>query len=328
MKRVILDHDGGVDDFIALALLCSQPNIELIGVSILEADCFMEPAISVTRKVLALMGKSPELIPLLRSNLSSIHPFPDMWRTLTINLDDLPCINTREILDKTANLKIPDANEPVELANWVMNSPTKVTIVATGPLSNIAWCVDRYGSKFCDNIEEIVVMGGAVDANGNVKDRSEKGAEWNIYWDIPAAKIVLNATLPTSNNFIQRVVLFSLDATNLVPLNSKFVKRFGLQNEFPASQFVGSAWALTTHHGYLDILKQFYVWDGLTAAFLIDQSIVELKTININLITDGIQEGQMTRADSTNTTGIVELAVNTDADKFYELCLNQFNKKF
>ena len=46
MKKVYFNHDGGVDDLISLFLLLQMDNVKLTGVSVIPADCYLEPAIS------------------------------------------------------------------------------------------------------------------------------------------------------------------------------------------------------------------------------------------------------------------------------------------
>ena len=50
-KLVLMDHDGGVDDLLSLMLLLTMPNIDLIGVSITPADCYLAFATEATRKI-------------------------------------------------------------------------------------------------------------------------------------------------------------------------------------------------------------------------------------------------------------------------------------
>ena len=56
-RRVFLDHDGGVDDFLALLLLCSYGDVELIGVSVTPADTIIE---AVRSGVLSAIDRAEE----------------------------------------------------------------------------------------------------------------------------------------------------------------------------------------------------------------------------------------------------------------------------
>ena len=51
-RTVLLDHDGGVDDLLSLMMLLAMPHIDLIGVVVTPADCYLRPAVSATLKTL------------------------------------------------------------------------------------------------------------------------------------------------------------------------------------------------------------------------------------------------------------------------------------
>ena len=57
MKKVYFNHDGGVDDLISLFLLLQMDNVKLTGVSVIPADCYLEPAISASRKIIDRFSK-------------------------------------------------------------------------------------------------------------------------------------------------------------------------------------------------------------------------------------------------------------------------------
>ena len=58
MKKVYFNHDGGVDDLVSLFLLLQMDNVELTGVSVIPADCYLEPAMSASRKIIDRFGKN------------------------------------------------------------------------------------------------------------------------------------------------------------------------------------------------------------------------------------------------------------------------------
>ena len=367
-KKVILDHDGGIDDLVALAILAAfHEQFDLIGVICIDADCFIDPAVEVSGKLLAAMQhygrikaggdaatnpfESLGAVPIGRSTLTAVHEFPREWRADAIKMNDLPCVNTPAVLAQweankrhevycTANEGAGEEKKHVAgeelLAELVMKkgSPTdKVTICVTGPLSNIGYCIAKYGKAFTDNIEDIVVMGGAVDVEGNVfesttEKRGHSFAEWNIYWDAPAAKVALEC--PHVRN-----VLFALDATNHVPVNSAFVKRFGEQKEGSfLSEFIGSSWAMCA---FFEIVygqeHAYYAWDALTAAWCARPSIAEgLEKVPIRVVVAsdpevGIkQEGRTQRltaeeAAAAGNASNVLLPTKVHSAEFYDMML-------
>ena len=196
LSRVILDHDGGVDDLVALVLLAvgnyatatgapqtpSAPTaspVELIGCIITDADCFAAHATPLCRRILnVIRAHAPgrhalaPSVPIAVSSMSgAADPFPPEWRKDCINIRDMPCLNTGlvdaadpdgAILDEASSCSgqsRPKRRHPMSregvyidtrkgeevLADLVLNAPTAVTLVVTGPLSNVAWCVTKHG---------------------------------------------------------------------------------------------------------------------------------------------------------------------------------------
>lgn len=319
-KSVIFDHDGNHDDFVSLALLLANPGkVKVIGCICTEADCFVNDAFSVTGKLMCLVNERMNVpfFPIGISSFKGVNPFPLLWRCHAKNVDDLPCLNIPKHIATWNEVKSRSENLVGEqlLADLVMNSPDKVSICVTGPLSNVAWCIEKYGRKFTDNVEECVIMGGAVDVKGNVFEPNKDGsAEWNIYWDAPAAKVVFGC--PHLRN-----VLFSLDSTNSVPVRSPFVQRFGGQNDYLLSQVVGSIWAMCTDREILHKGDGYYAWDVLTACYIIDPSMAEVEPVALDVVTEKTaSEGRTFRSKKNGPQTF--LAKNVNVDRFQEMVLS------
>ena len=85
------NHDGGVDDLISLFLLLQMENVELTGVSVIPADCYLEPAMSASRKIIDRFGKGNFAV--AASNSRGQNPFPKDWRMHAFYVDALPILN-------------------------------------------------------------------------------------------------------------------------------------------------------------------------------------------------------------------------------------------
>ena len=57
-QLVLFDHDGGVDDYLATMLLLTLEQVEVLGVVVTPADCYIHSAVGATRKILDLMGRT------------------------------------------------------------------------------------------------------------------------------------------------------------------------------------------------------------------------------------------------------------------------------
>ncbi|MBA0814868.1 hypothetical protein Gohar_020667 [Gossypium harknessii] len=107
----------------------------------------------------------------------------------------------------------------VEQANLY---PGKVTVVALGPLTNIALAIQQDPS-FVKNIGQIVLLGGAFAVNGNVNP----AAEANIFGDPDAADIVFTSgadVLAVGINVTHQVILTDSDRETLASSNGKFAQ--------------------------------------------------------------------------------------------------------
>lgn len=323
---VIFDHDGGHDDFVALAVLLANPDkVKVIGCVVTDADCFVDTGFQVSGKLMTLMHctESVKMFPIGRCSFKGLNPFPTDWRWCATNMNDLPSLNIPEHVALWKRVERENEKHIGEqlMADLVMNSKEKVTICVTGPLNCVAWCIKTYGDRFVRNVEKCVVMGGAVDVKGNVFTKGKSGkAEWNIYWDPQAAKTVLE-------NPPFETVLFSLDSTNQVPINSPIVQRFGATNRFLLSQFVGSAWSCCTHLELMRPGDGYYAWDVLAAAYVIQPNISATEPMMIEVITDPSHpdEGRTTRSKGTSTS-LLKVATKVNSAMFYKMCYDSVRR--
>ncbi|MEO0336169.1 MAG: nucleoside hydrolase [Pseudomonadota bacterium] len=145
-------------------------------------------------------------------------------------------------------------------------------IIAVGPLSNIAMVVkDR--PDLLHKVEKVWVMGGNFKTPGNIGNNPYPAidhlhnhtAEWNIWTDIEAARVVLEAGLD--------LYLVPLDATNSVPSSEKFVETFKMETRkspTAVSEFIAWNYDLPFIRNWLSE-DRFYFWDTLAVGIAIDQ---------------------------------------------------------
>src|SRR2546426_11745350 len=87
-RPVFFDHDGALDDFLALLMLLSSDDVELVGISITPAATLTEAAVPATRKILDLGGRHD--VPVSGGTVEGVHPFPRDWRGDAYKGNDLP----------------------------------------------------------------------------------------------------------------------------------------------------------------------------------------------------------------------------------------------
>src|SRR5699024_439976 len=94
MRNVYFNHDGNVDDLVSLLLLLQMPDVNLLGVGVTDADGYVEPSVSASRKIVDLFGhegRQPRDI--AKSNSRAAHQFPKEWRLSSFSFDDFPILN-------------------------------------------------------------------------------------------------------------------------------------------------------------------------------------------------------------------------------------------
>jgi pyrimidine-specific ribonucleoside hydrolase len=230
--------------------------------------------------------------------------------------EDSACDLTQQYECRDESLALPDVEEgdyqsALELITSVIeSSPEPITIFAVGPLTNIAELLEQ-NPALTENIGAIYIMGGAIDAPGNV-GIDDPVAEWNIYIDPSAANIVLRSGAP--------VTLIPLDATQYVPVTRGFYGQLGMIKQTPEASFVYDM--LGANLGFIDS-GGFQFWDSLTAAIVTDASLATFETRNILVEeAEGVESGVI----RTTEDGVaVRVAVMADRGRFELLFLATLN---
>ncbi|MCL4301502.1 MAG: nucleoside hydrolase [Anaerolineae bacterium] len=278
-KRTILfDHDGGVDDLLSLMMVLAMPHIELAGVVVTPADCFLGPATSSSLKILRFFDRLD--IPVSQGMLHGVNPFPQTWRLQPYPIDALPILNENE-----EPLPSPVGAPGHEfIARKLREATEPLTVLITGPVSNLALALTQEPG-LAAKIEEIVWMGGALQVKGNVRDYEHDGsAEWNAYWDPPATYSLWQSPAP--------ITLFPLDATNHVPVTRDFLQRLARQRRCPLSDLAGQCWALTL--GTIPSYEYVYhMWDTLTTGYLGGPQFITFREAQTEVVATGPSAGRI-----------------------------------
>jgi purine nucleosidase len=302
-QLVLMDHDGGVDDYLATMLLMTMDHIELLGVVVTPADCYAEPAVSATRKILDLMKSSH--IPVALSTVRGINPFPRLYRRDSFIVDHLPILNQNETIS-TPLLAQPGQDFMIQV---LRDAPLPVTLMVTGPLTTVAVALDK-APEIEAKIQKIVWMGGALNVGGNVEKSLEAGqdgsAEWNVYWDPISAARVWESQI--------EIIMCPLDLTNNVPVTSEVVYKMGRQRHYPISDLAGQCYALV-------IPQDYYFWDVLATAYLAHPEFYQLREWETEVITTGLSQGRTKVVSGGRKISAMD---KVDKEAFYAYILQQW----
>jgi len=302
-QLVLMDHDGGVDDYLATVLLMTMEHVQPLGIVVTPADCYVQPAISATRKILDLIGCFD--VPVAESTVRGINPFPHLYRRDSFIVDHLPILNQSE------KIRTPLVSKTGQdfMVQVLREASEPVTLMVTGPLTTVAAALDA-APEIESKIKEIIWMGGALNVPGNVEKSIEAGqdgsAEWNVYWDPISAQRVWQTQIS--------IVLCPLDITNNVPVTSEFVRQLGKQRQYPLSDLAGQCYALV-------IPQDYYFWDLLATAYLAYPEFYQLREWEVTIITTGRSQGRTKIEPGSRKIRAMD---KVDRERFYAYILQQW----
>ncbi|CAA9409234.1 MAG: Inosine-uridine preferring nucleoside hydrolase [uncultured Rubrobacteraceae bacterium] len=200
---VILDVDPGHDDALALMLACGAPELEVRAVTTVAGNVPLEKTTRNALRILSLIGRGD--VPV---GVGAETPLARPLHTAE-NIHGESGLDGPELAEPTF---APDGRGAVRLmADLVEASAEPVTLVPTGPLTNVATFLEEH-PRLKDNVSRIVLMGGSIGL-GN----TTPAAEFNIYVDPEAASMVFGSELP--------VTMVGLDVTRKATAGQEEVRR-------------------------------------------------------------------------------------------------------
>ena len=306
INKIILDCDPGHDDALAILLALASPDeIKCLGLTISAGNVSLELTSKNALRVLSLI------------NNKEIPVYKGCPKPLVGQLVTAEHVHGESGLDTSSGTSLPEPISKCEkkhAVNFILetlriNPENEITLVATGPLTNLgaAFALDPLTFK---KVKRIVLMGGAGFEPGNITP----AAEFNIYVDPHAAKSLFQSDI--------EIFMFGLDVTHqmiITPSRLEAIKN--------CSEIVGPAVAdLLTFFNSYDTKK--YGWEGAplhdpcTIAWLIKPDIFKMKKMSVEVETNSGPAYGRTVADwfnVTNKTKNINVATNGNTDEFFKL---------
>lgn len=302
-RPIIIDTDMGADDRMAILYLLNRPDVKVQAITVTGTGlAHAEPGATNALGLVALAGQADIPVAAERQTpLAGDHAFPPDWRTDADTLSGLSLLSNPDPISSQNAIEL--------LTSTSESSPIKVTILALGPLTDIAEMLQAKPS-LKENIEAVYIMGGAVEVEGNVASSgiANRRAEWNIYCDPDADRIVFESGVP--------ITLIPLDATNHVPATIRFYNRIKRDHSSPEATFVFDS--LTQ---YEDLLNGgYYFWDPLAAAILTENSLAAFESKTLVVIEEEGSESGRTQVSENGAP--IRVAVNADSKRFEQFFLD------
>lgn len=302
---VLIDCDPGHDDAIALLLALASPELDLLGVSTVAGNQTVDKTTANALRVLELVGRGDIPVatgadrPLVRERFVASYVHGETG----LDGPDLPPPSGAASQQHAVDF----------LADRLLAAPAGVTLVPTGPLTNIALLLARHPSA-AKRVERIVLMGGAI-AEGNVTP----AAEFNIWADPEAARRVFTSGID--------LTMVGLDVTHkalMTPNDARALRASGRVGGVVADLF-------DFYHRFHAETYGFSgspVHDAVAVAFVIEPGLLETQARAVVVDCGGELSRGRTYVDLWRRTdwpvnAEVAVDVGIEADGFMELLLQR-----
>jgi pyrimidine-specific ribonucleoside hydrolase len=280
-RSIILDCDPGHDDAVAIALACARQELSVRAVTTVAGNADLERTTRNALRVLTLLARTDVPVaagadrPLIR----------EPWVPVAFHGES--GLDGSDLPEPAVG---PAASTAIELISSLLRDTTEpITIVATGPLTNIALLL-RATPALRDRIAEISLMGGSL-GEGN----TTASAEFNIWSDPEAASIVFDSGIP--------IRMAGLDVTHQALVMPEDVERLDAIGTRPGRVFADLMRFFAGHH------RERYGWEGppihdaVAVAWLVAPDLVSSKSLRIDIETGSGPARGRTVADREGLTG-------------------------
>lgn len=310
MKKIILDCDPGMDDSMAIVMAAKSPELKLMAVTTVNGNYPADVTCVNARKVLEMLGR--EEIPVAKG----------MERPMVRNAPKDPFTHGK---DGQAENFLPDPEIPLDsrhavdlLIDLIKENPGEITVIATGPMSNIAMAITK-APEIKSMIKEIIAISGAFGLNEyaflNATGDTPQ-SEWNVYVDPEASKLVYESGIPMTALGLDVATHFDVDFTE------EEIKSLE-DSEKKEARFLRQAIRFNGNRGFDAYCT---VIDCMAVAYAIDSSLVQTMKTRVGVETkDGLTLG-MTVVDRRHhhvwtNLPIIEIGCDVDYERFLKLIL-------
>lgn len=179
MNRLVIDTDPGVDDAHAILMALASPEAEVVALTTVAGNVNLDLA---TRNAHIIVGVAQKEVPIYRGCEDAL-VVPTARRAISHGTDGLGEI------DFAGSIRAASTEHAaLALIRLASEAPGELTLVALGPLTNVALAT-RLDPQLPQKYRRLIIMGGAVYAQGNSWERT---SEFNFYCDPEAAAIVFS----------------------------------------------------------------------------------------------------------------------------------------
>ena len=305
MKHIILDTDPGVDDALAFLLAFGSPELKVEAVTTVAGNVSHEKGHRNAKQLLEFLGRDD--VPVCRG----------AERPLVRGLRHAEGVHGETGLGG-ASLPEPRMKTDHRSAVQVIHEKAEelggeLTLVAVGPLTNVAAALVA-DPELPSKVNGLVIMGGAYGLTPYGHGNVSPVAEFNVWHDPEAAKIVFNSGVP--------MVCAGLDTTTH-PDYRMSVETF---REIEAMDTRRSRLVADLCRGIVERFEGFNLHDPMAVAYLVDPTIFKTRRCRVDVETCGELTRGMTvvaRRHGRIVEADAEVIVEADAERFHRLVMER-----
>jgi len=322
MRKVILDTDPGIgslgadiDDGLAIVMALNSPELEVLGLTIVNGNVPCEEGVINALNLLQVMGRSD--VPVYRGALRPlITDMQEIRDTFSAILKRVGRQKRLPLQESDIALK-PQSEHAIDfIINEVHRFPGDVTMICIGPLTNLAMAI-RKDPTLISEIKEVIFMGGGWT---QPLDCYTPVAEFNMFCDPEAAKIVLHSGVPlTMVGFeLAKKVMMTPEHLAILRERNTPTSNFIAQMAEPWFAFMEEAFGL----------RGCYLPDPLAVGFALNAELFTVESMYVDIETQGAITRGMTVVDRgkalqkrTNRPN-VRVCTDVDTRKFMDIFLS------
>jgi purine nucleosidase len=266
-KKIIIDCDPGQDDAVMLLLALASPDeLDILGITTVAGNV-----------PLALTQRNARLICDL-AGCSDVPVYAGCDAPLVRELVTAEFVHGSTGIDGVEIYEPQVPVQPQHAVDYIIETlmaadESSVTLVPTGPLTNIAMAMQRQPA-ILSRIEQLVIMGGAMREGGNITP----SAEFNIFVDPHAARIVMHCGRP--------IIMAGLDVTHQAMVNRAFLDRLREMNTRVSLATLGMLDYFNRYDAEKYHTEGAPLHDPCTIAWLLQPDLFKAKSCNIEIETE------------------------------------------
>ena len=310
---LLIDCDTGIDDALALLYAAASPEAEIVGVSCVAGNVELADVVRNTLAVLELAGRADVEVAAgaARPIARPLRTAADTHGPTGLGYAELPEPTSRPSERDAASLIVESARA----------RPGELTLVTLGPLTNVALALEQE-PELPRLLRQLLMMVGSYRSPGNTAPTRE----WNAGVDPEALAATLAGGRLAAKGGAPRPVAFGLDVTERARMTPAHLERLAIAAGSPEQsivRFVSDA--LRFYFEFHDRYDGFYgafIHDALVVAAALDPTLARTESLAVEVELQGRWTTGETVADWRRAWGRepdVEVAVEVDADRFFEL---------